>query len=196
MRFSTSGLFFTNQFPHGPWVGNLWGPFRIFKKFAEIFATLCYHRWQAVHRCQRHIIASVVLLVPTLLRYFYMLALHREMENINRGPTFGDLVTISTERSMQDVTVARLQSTRLQTPLPFFQCNILRESLSVDRQNFRCATLKSRGSWVISVRISLALHEHFSSYILFLRNMKNGRCPAARRTFSSATKWRSAAASL
>ncbi len=40
----------------------------------------------------------------------------REMENISRGPTFGDFVTIRTEASMQDVTVARLQSTRVQTP--------------------------------------------------------------------------------
>jgi hypothetical protein len=41
----------------------------------------------------------------------------REMENISRVPTFGDFVTIRTEASMQDVTVARLQSTRVQTPL-------------------------------------------------------------------------------
>jgi hypothetical protein len=40
----------------------------------------------------------------------------REMENINRGPTFGGFVTIRTEGSMQDVTVAKLQSTRVQTP--------------------------------------------------------------------------------
>jgi hypothetical protein len=45
----------------------------------------------------------------------------REMENISRDPTFGDFVTIRTERSMQDVTVARLQSTRVQTPFsPLF----------------------------------------------------------------------------
>jgi hypothetical protein len=31
----------------------------------------------------------------------------REMENISRGPTFGDFVTILTERSMQDVMVER-----------------------------------------------------------------------------------------
>jgi hypothetical protein len=41
----------------------------------------------------------------------------REMENISRGPTFGDFVTVRTEASMQDVTVARLQSTRVQTTL-------------------------------------------------------------------------------
>jgi hypothetical protein len=45
----------------------------------------------------------------------------REMENISRGPTFGDFVTIRREASMQDVTVARLQTTRAQTPLsPLF----------------------------------------------------------------------------
>jgi hypothetical protein len=43
------------------------------------------------------------------------------MENISRGPTFGDFVTIRREASMQDVTVARLQSTRVETPLsPLF----------------------------------------------------------------------------
>jgi hypothetical protein len=31
----------------------------------------------------------------------------REMENISRGPPFGDFVTIRTEESMQDVTVAQ-----------------------------------------------------------------------------------------
>ncbi len=43
--------------------------------------------------------------------------LFREMKNKSRGPTFGDFVTISTEVSMQDITVARLQSTREHTPL-------------------------------------------------------------------------------
>ncbi len=73
------------------------------------------------------------------------------MENISEGPTFGDFVTIRTERSMQDVMVARLQSTRVQTPLsPSFKCNVLRESLSVDSQNIPCAILKRIGSLVIS----------------------------------------------
>jgi hypothetical protein len=74
------------------------------------------------------------------------------MENISKGPTFGDSVTIHTEGSMQDITVARLQSTRVQTPLsPSFKCNVLHESLSEDSQNIPCATPKRRGSWVISV---------------------------------------------
>ncbi len=45
-----------------------------------------------------------------------------EMKNISRGPTFGDFVTIHTEASMQDVTVARIyckSTVRLPSP-PFF----------------------------------------------------------------------------
>jgi hypothetical protein len=41
------------------------------------------------------------------------------MENKSRGPTFGDFVTICTEASMQDITVARLyrvQEYRLPSP--------------------------------------------------------------------------------
>ncbi len=34
----------------------------------------------------------------------------REMENLSRGPTFFDFVTIRTDASMQDITVARLKS--------------------------------------------------------------------------------------
>ncbi len=77
--------------------------------------------------------------------------------NISRGPTFGDFVTIRKEASMQGVTVARLQSTRAQTPLspPFFKCNLLRESLSENCQNIPCGTLKSRGVLVGNLCISL-----------------------------------------
>jgi hypothetical protein len=68
------------------------------------------------------------------------------MEDISRGPTFGDIVTIRTTASMQDVTVARLQNTSVQTPLsPSLKGNELRESLSVDSQNIPCATLKRMG---------------------------------------------------
>jgi hypothetical protein len=57
---------------------------------------------------------------------------------------------------MQDVTVARLQSIRVPTPLsPSFKCNVLRESFSVDSQNIPCATLKKRGPWIISVYLCL-----------------------------------------
>jgi hypothetical protein len=79
----------------------------------------------------------------------------KEMENTRRGPTFGDFVTIRTELSalLQDY---RVQSTRVPyilpcPPPPSFKCNVLYESLSVDSQNIPCATLKRRGSWVISV---------------------------------------------
>ena len=62
---------------------------------------------------------------------------------------------------MQDVTVVRLQTTgyrvqkyRLPSP-PSIKYNVLRESLSEESQNIPCATLKSRGSWVISIRLWL-----------------------------------------
>jgi hypothetical protein len=47
----------------------------------------------------------------------YVYSVYREMENKSRGPTFGDFVTIRTEGSMQDISVARRQSTRVQTLL-------------------------------------------------------------------------------
>ena len=80
---------------------------------------------------------------------FFLSVSVREIENIRRGPTFGDF---GTEASMQDVTVEdyKVQEYRLPSPPPF-KCNVLRESLSVDSQNILCATLKRRGSWVISV---------------------------------------------
>jgi hypothetical protein len=77
----------------------------------------------------------------------------RAMETISRSPTFKDFVTVLPERSMQDITVARLQSTRVPTPPRSFKCNVLRESHSVDSQNIPCATLNKRGSWVISVNL-------------------------------------------
>jgi hypothetical protein len=69
------------------------------------------------------------------------------MENISIGPSpSGDFVVIRTEASMQDITIARRQSTRVQTPLsPSFKCNVLRESLSVGSQNIPCAALKRGG---------------------------------------------------
>jgi hypothetical protein len=53
----------------------------------------------------------------------------KEMENIRRGPTYGDFVTILTERSMQDITVTRLQEYRTDSPLPVFSMYCWRESL-------------------------------------------------------------------
>jgi hypothetical protein len=48
---------------------------------------------------------------------FTVIGFGREIENISRGPTFWDFVTIGTEGSMQDFSVARLQSKREQTPI-------------------------------------------------------------------------------
>jgi hypothetical protein len=77
------------------------------------------------------------------------------MENISRGPTFGDFVIIRTKSSRQDVTVARLQS------------------LSVDSQNIPCATLKRRGSWIISIYMYLCTYlfygvDGFLYYVYFI----------------------------
>jgi hypothetical protein len=47
------------------------------------------------------------------------------LENISRGPTFGDFVTIRTEASMLNITVARLQSTRVPTPLSPTLLNVM-----------------------------------------------------------------------
>ena len=49
----------------------------------------------------------------------------REMENTSRGPTFGDFVPILTEGPMQDITVARLQSTRVQTAFALPHLNVM-----------------------------------------------------------------------
>jgi hypothetical protein len=47
---------------------------------------------------------------------------------------------------MQENTVTRLQTTRVQTPLPpSIKCNVLRQSLAGDSQNIPCATLKRMG---------------------------------------------------
>jgi hypothetical protein len=87
-----------------------------------------------------------------LLTLLHLTEETREMKNISRGPPFGDFVTVRTGRlgrSMLDDTGARLEY-RLLSP-PSSKCNVLRESPSVDSQNIPCATLKRRGSWVISV---------------------------------------------
>jgi hypothetical protein len=75
------------------------------------------------------------------------------MENISRGPTFGDL-SLYAQRGqcrtswLQDF---RVQEFRLPSP-PSSKCNVLRESLSVDSQYIPCAVLQRMGSWVISVQ--------------------------------------------
>jgi hypothetical protein len=50
----------------------------------------------------------------------YLLVAAREMENISRGPAFGDFVTILTEGPMQDVTVARLYKVQMYKLSPLF----------------------------------------------------------------------------
>jgi hypothetical protein len=76
------------------------------------------------------------------------------MENISRGPFCGYFVTILTKGSFHDITAAKLEGTRVQTPLSSsIKCNVLRESLSEDSQNI----LKRRGSWVISVYLWIGL---------------------------------------
>jgi hypothetical protein len=65
--------------------------------------------------------------IESYCTYLYQLhtCLPREMENIGRGPTFRDFVTIRTEGPMQDNTVARPQSTRVQTPLSPLFLNVM-----------------------------------------------------------------------
>ncbi len=76
----------------------------------------------------------------TIVLWTFYFDFAREMENTSRGD-FG-ILSLSAQ-SMQDVTVAKLQSTRVQTPpSPSINCNVLRESLSVDSQNIPCAPQK------------------------------------------------------
>ncbi len=73
------------------------------------------------------------------------------MENISRGSTFGDFVSIlanGIDTDQHGCKTTEYKSTDY--PLPPL-VNVLRESLSEDSQNIPCATLKRRGSWVISV---------------------------------------------
>jgi hypothetical protein len=60
------------------------------------------------------------------------------MENISGGPTFGDFVTIRTERSMQGrhgCKTSEYKSLDSHLP-PSVKWNVLHESLSVDSHNF------------------------------------------------------------
>ncbi len=72
---------------------------------------------------------------------------------MTRGSTLGDFVTILTEGSMQDITVARLHSSRVyRVPSPpSIKCNYTAWESLWGQSNILCATLKRRGSWVISV---------------------------------------------
>jgi hypothetical protein len=80
------------------------------------------------------------------------------MENISRGPTYGDSVTILSP--MGRCRASRLQDYRVEyrlTSPPSIKCNVLLESLSEDSQNIPCATLKRKGSWVIFIPVHLWL---------------------------------------
>ncbi len=48
----------------------------------------------------------------------YSLTLYHRQLQRDGGPTFGDFVTIRPEASMQDVTFARLHSTRVHADVP------------------------------------------------------------------------------
>jgi hypothetical protein len=105
----------------------------------------------------RYIIAylylSSLLTILTSRQRFNKL---REMENTYVEVLPSGILPLSSQTmgSMQDDTVARIRSMvqeyRLPNP-PSFKCNVLSESPSVDSQNISCATLKRRGSYIISV---------------------------------------------
>ncbi len=46
--------------------------------------------------------------------------LHGEMENISKGPTFGDFVTITTEALIQDISCKTTEYKSTDSPLPLF----------------------------------------------------------------------------
>ncbi len=71
----------------------------------------------------------------------------REMENISRGPIFGDFVTIRAEASMQDITVARLQSTRV-------YCRLLSAPLLNVMYCVRVSL------WIVKIRVKIFLAQH------------------------------------
>jgi hypothetical protein len=92
------------------------------------------------------------------------------MENTSRGPTFEDFFTILNEGSMQDNTVARLQSTKVQTPLSHLsiKCNVLRQSISEDSQKYSLRNTKEKGTveylWFLGTFLSLlGNHKRFPS---------------------------------
>ncbi len=68
------------------------------------------------------------------------------MENISRGPTFGDFVTIRTDDAgRHSCKTTEYKST--DSPFaPSFKYNVLCENLSMDSQKIPCPTLKRRGS--------------------------------------------------
>ncbi len=90
--------------------------------------------------------------IPFLLlggRFFQLIpiVLHREMENISTGPTFGDFVTILT--GQHGCKTTKYKSTDSPLP-PSIKCYVLRESLSEDSPYIPCAILKRKGILNIS----------------------------------------------
>jgi hypothetical protein len=82
------------------------------------------------------------------------------MENISRGPSFGDFVTILTMQRGVDAGHHGFKTTEYKStdsPPPSMKCNVLLESLSEDSQNIPCATLKSRGSRVLSIYLCMKI---------------------------------------
>ncbi len=70
------------------------------------------------------------------------------MENISRGPTFRDFVTIHTEGRCRTTWLQdyRVQEYRPPSP-PFIKCNVLRESLSEDSQNHKVHRVATAAFW-------------------------------------------------
>ncbi len=93
---------------------------------------------------RNHVVYSIIQWDKIIEIRLPLIIQGRVMENISRGPTFGDFITILTEGSMQDNTVARLQSTKRLSSPPSIKCNVLREGLSEESQNIPCATLKEK----------------------------------------------------
>jgi hypothetical protein len=93
---------------------------------AEVNAVTGEYAWARVHAARENSIRIQVPAIHCSVKKtvscemnISFIGIPREMENISRGPTFGDFVTIRTEASMQYVTVARLQSTKsIDSPLP------------------------------------------------------------------------------
>ncbi len=93
-------------------------------------------------------------LLHYLHHHEYQACVSREMQNISRRGLPSGILSLSSQKGQ--CRTLRLQDYKeyksTESPLPpSIKCNVLRESLSEDSQNIPCATLESRGSWVISV---------------------------------------------
>jgi hypothetical protein len=83
---------------------SIWCPFR------KIQGALSYRQTSLVWTVRLSVLYSIVC-YPNIFKCPYSVNKNyytrRDLEYISRCPTFGDFVTIRTEASMQDVTVAR-----------------------------------------------------------------------------------------